>query len=78
MKLWFEIEIEHGIPIPYIRGTYNSIWDKMKNGDSFIVPDKTHRSGALTAAGRDGHLVTSEKLNGNGYRVWLVKKKELI
>ena len=75
MKLNIEIEIEKGIPIPYIRRTFDAaLWSKMENGDSFKVPDERIRNCAITAGKRLGHKVTSEKINGGGYRVWLVTK----
>ena len=69
-----DITIEKGIPIPYMRGTYGLVWDKMENGDSFVVPNERHRNAAIGIAKRAGHVVTSEKTNGTGYRVWLVTK----
>jgi len=72
----YDVEIERGIPLPWIRGCFNSVWEKMQEGDSFKVPDKKARAAATMSGKRCGHTVVSDKLNGEGYRVWLVKRGE--
>lgn len=72
----YDVEIEHGVPLPWIRGCFNAVWDKMQEGDSFKVPDGKARKAAIMSGKRCGHEVVSDKLSGEGYRVWLVKRGE--
>jgi len=71
---WLGVPIESGVPAPDVRGKFNLIFAEMSNGDSFMVPDNQQRERALMSARRMGHKVTSLKVNGEGYRVWLVTK----
>ena len=68
------IPIERGKPMPYIRGTLKTLFSRMGDGDSFVVPDSQSRLAAQMAGKRCGHKTVSEKIDGGGYRVWLVKK----
>ena len=70
----FSIPIESGIPVPDVRGKFNHVFAEMSNGDSFIVPDDQQRQRALMSAKRMGHKATSLKVNGSGYRIWLIYK----
>ncbi len=68
------VPIESGVPVPDVRGKFNLIFAEMSNGESFMVPDNNQRERALMSAKRMGHKATSLKVNGAGYRVWLVSK----
>lgn len=70
----FGIPIESGVPVPDMRGKFNFVFDGMRNGDSFMVPNDQQRQRALMSAKRMGHKATSIKVNGTGYRVWLISK----
>lgn len=71
------IIVESGHPQPYIKGTYRTVWDHMEPGESFLVPDARQRVAALTAGQRCGHKVVSERnKDGEGFRIWLISKKE--
>ena len=67
-----QIRLETGIP--HCRGAYKQVWAEMNPGDSFKVPDNRNRMVAIMTGRRMGHIVKSEKLNGDGYRLWLVTK----
>lgn len=70
------VEIEHGVPIPEVRrGCWRRTWAEMKAGDSFTVAENNERNAALMAGKRMGLSVESVKLNGDGWRLWLVKGK---
>ena len=69
--------IESGVPVPsYRRGAFRDVWRDMKAGDSFVVDFKKERNAAYMSGRRQGHDITTEKLDGKGWRVWLVKKAE--
>ena len=46
----------------------------MDAGDSFTVPNTQQRGCAINAAKRLGHQVTTSKVSGEGWRIWLVTK----
>jgi len=64
-------KIERGIPIPKRNASFSKfgpIFAAMKPGDSFVWPNA---SAPLTYAKRYGLKITTRKLNGGGFRVWL-------
>jgi hypothetical protein len=68
------MKIEHGIPIPRLRGKYQDTFDKMKPGDSVLFPLDRKRSAqnAAQVAGVNGKRFTVKR-TAQGYRVWRVK-----
>lgn len=68
------IQIETGIPLPYLRGAWEKILDGLAINDCFVVPEQKDRQRILQMAKRKGYKVTSEKLDGGGYRLWLLEK----
>lgn len=68
------VSIESGVPAPDMRGKFNFVFADMRVGDSFMVPTDQQRQRALMSAKRMGHKATSLKVNGAGYRVWLIAK----
>lgn len=69
-----EIEIEKGVPIPTIRIKWPQFFAPLQDGDSFVVDNCDQRDRILSQAKRYGVLVTSRKLNGEGYRIWKLPK----
>ena len=68
------IVIERGIPAPYKRGTMRRVLEKMNVGESFTVPTEKLRNAVIQAAKYSRMETVSEKINGGGYRIWLLKK----
>lgn len=71
-----KLKIESGIPAPDKRSEYKVVFDKMKAGDSFVVDKLERRNRAYNVGSRLGHKITSKKIDGVGYRVWLLKRAE--
>lgn len=70
-----QIEKAHPIPAQVRRGTAKIVraaLARMKPGDSFTVVDSAERTSAHMAALRLGAQVRTRKMDGGGYRVWLV------
>jgi hypothetical protein len=71
------ITVTAGAPVPYIKGSFRTVWDYMQDGDSFVVPDQKVRKAAIQAGIRRGFLVTSAAEGDTGtFRVWLVSKTQ--
>lgn len=70
------IKIDHGIPVPPSRpvSKWEPILRAMKTGDSFVVPKLFECQAILRVAMKSGLIVTTRKLNGDGWRVWRIKK----
>jgi hypothetical protein len=68
------VKIEHGIPIPRLRGRYRDTFDRMKVGDSVLFPldrKRTAQNAAQSAAVNGRRFTVKKTLQG--YRVWRVK-----
>ena len=67
-----EITIDKLVPIPPKQPStkWKTVYDRMENGDSFMVPTESLRNSVL--AGLPG-LITTRKINGSGYRIWKIK-----
>lgn len=73
MTAEINIKIDKGIPMRG-RGKWAALFRKMDFGDSFVVESDIDRQSALIGGRRIGLNVASRKVNGEGYRVWLVSK----
>ena len=73
-----EIKIENNIPLVSIQngrmGIYYRAFEKMDEGDSFVVPVKK-RNNVVQSGRRFGKVVTRSIGEGQ-LRVWLVKKRK--
>lgn len=68
------VKIESGIPVPRKqpkRSPLDAIFAAMRPGDSFVWKNANT---PLMYAKRMGIRITTRKLNGDGYRVWLKAK----
>jgi hypothetical protein len=71
------LKIEKNIPLPHIRSSVlRDTIAKLDEGESFVVPTNAHRMQCHYAADRLNVRITTAKINGNGYRVWLVSKQK--
>lgn len=69
------MRIERGIPIPVIQQKqcpWSFLFD-LSIGDSFPVDSERGRNAALMYAKHRGGCLVSRKLNGTGFRLWLVE-----
>ena len=69
-----EIVVEHGYPIPVKTRLWSPLFEKMKVGDSFTVNTYHERAAAMMASKRLGYTLMSLKIDGGGYRLWMIEE----
>lgn len=70
-----QYKIESGIE-PTLKGRSKYPFDKMKNGDSFLVADKNERNRATSYARILLNLKVITRKNGKGYRIWIYRTED--
>lgn len=72
-----EWKIEKGIKIPRINERFNYPWRDMEVGDSVYVEGTKARSACFNFATRNKEFRFATRKEGNGIRIWRIKKEGL-